>query len=75
MGTGLLFGTSFFFCDWDDSTELTIGRFRLFLIAIGSTIAMGCQNYFFGVAAANLTSRLRSLSFKAILRQDSELIK
>ncbi|KAF5337589.1 hypothetical protein D9611_014801 [Ephemerocybe angulata] len=42
----------------------------LFLIAIISTVAIGFQNYLFAGAAAALTARLRSLSFKAILRQD-----
>jgi hypothetical protein len=36
-------------------------------------MSIGMQNYLFTIAAANLTSKLRSLSFKAILRQDSEL--
>ncbi|KAG8907884.1 GTPase-activating protein [Tulasnella sp. 403] len=42
----------------------------LFLIAILSTIAIAAQNYFFSRAAASLTQKLRSLSFRAILRQD-----
>ena len=33
-------------------------------------ITVGIQNWKFAAAAANLTSKLRSLSFKAILRQD-----
>ncbi|EJC99281.1 P-loop containing nucleoside triphosphate hydrolase protein [Fomitiporia mediterranea MF3/22] len=41
-----------------------------FLIAILSTVFIGFQNYGFGAAAANLTNRLKMLSFKAILRQD-----
>ncbi|KAF8645234.1 hypothetical protein AX16_008061 [Volvariella volvacea WC 439] len=43
-----------------------------FIIAIVSTIAIGVQNYLFSAAAATLTAKLRSLSFKAILRQDIE---
>ncbi|KAF8895324.1 P-loop containing nucleoside triphosphate hydrolase protein [Infundibulicybe gibba] len=43
-----------------------------FIIAIISTIAIGMQNYLFASAAATLTSKLRSLSFRAILRQDIE---
>ncbi|KLO15998.1 P-loop containing nucleoside triphosphate hydrolase protein [Schizopora paradoxa] len=43
-----------------------------FIIAILSAITIGVQNYTFGAAAANLTHRLRALSFKAILRQDIE---
>ncbi|KAK2465352.1 hypothetical protein APHAL10511_002706 [Amanita phalloides] len=43
-----------------------------FLIAIVSTLCMGLQIYLFSYAAARLTSKLRSMSFKAILRQDIE---
>ncbi|KAI5826571.1 P-loop containing nucleoside triphosphate hydrolase protein [Schizophyllum commune Tattone D] len=41
-----------------------------FVIAIGSTIASGVQNHAFTASAAALISKLRSLSFRAILRQD-----
>lgn len=44
----------------------------LFIIAIGSMLALGIQSYMFASTAATLTAKLRSLSFKAILRQDSE---
>ncbi|KAG2129495.1 P-loop containing nucleoside triphosphate hydrolase protein [Suillus clintonianus] len=43
-----------------------------FLIAILSAISIGFQNYYFASSAAILTAKLRSLSFKAILRQDIE---
>ena len=43
-----------------------------FIIAILSMIAVGFQNYLFASSAAELTSKLRSLSFRAILRQDIE---
>lgn len=43
-----------------------------FIIAVISTVCIGFQNYLFSSAAASLTARLRSLSFKAILRQDIE---
>ncbi|EMD39893.1 hypothetical protein CERSUDRAFT_81221 [Gelatoporia subvermispora B] len=43
-----------------------------FLIAILSAIAIGSQNYLFASSAANLTAKLRSISFRAILRQDVE---
>jgi ATP-binding cassette, subfamily B (MDR/TAP), member 1 len=43
-----------------------------FVIAILSTVAVGFQNYLFASTAATLTAKLRSLSFKAILRQDIE---
>lgn len=44
----------------------------LFLIAIVSTFCIAVQNFMFNRAAASLTEKLRKLSFKAILRQDSE---
>ncbi|KAJ8580470.1 P-loop containing nucleoside triphosphate hydrolase protein [Rhizopogon salebrosus TDB-379] len=43
-----------------------------FLIAILYGVCFGLQNYFFASSAAVLTAKLRSLSFKAILRQDIE---
>ncbi|PFH54100.1 hypothetical protein AMATHDRAFT_186925 [Amanita thiersii Skay4041] len=43
-----------------------------FIIAIVSAMCIGFQNYLFSAAAARLTSKLRTLSFKAILRQDIE---
>lgn len=44
----------------------------LFIIAIISTFAIGFQNFLFASSAASLTAKLRSLSFKSILRQDIE---
>ncbi|KAE9400469.1 multidrug resistance protein 1 [Gymnopus androsaceus JB14] len=43
-----------------------------FLIAIVSCFAIGFQNYNFAASAATLTAKLRTLSFRAILRQDIE---
>ncbi|KAI8986244.1 multidrug resistance protein 1 [Trametes punicea] len=43
-----------------------------FIIALLSMVAVGFQNYLFASSAAELTSKLRSLSFRAILRQDIE---
>ncbi|KZP33057.1 P-loop containing nucleoside triphosphate hydrolase protein [Athelia psychrophila] len=43
-----------------------------FVIALLSTGAMAVQTFFFARSAALLTSKLRFLSFKAILRQDIE---
>jgi len=43
----------------------------MFIIGILSMPAIGFQNYLFSSAASTLTARLRTLSFKAILRQDS----
>lgn len=46
-----------------------------FVIAIISTMTIGIQNYLFGATAAELTSKLRAVSFRAILRQDGELMR
>ncbi|KAI0346005.1 P-loop containing nucleoside triphosphate hydrolase protein [Trametopsis cervina] len=43
-----------------------------FIIAIVSTLFIGIQNYAFGATASALSAKLRSLSFRAILRQDVE---
>ncbi|KAH9000914.1 P-loop containing nucleoside triphosphate hydrolase protein [Lactarius hatsudake] len=43
-----------------------------FIISILAMISIGAQNYMFAQSAASLTSKLRSLSFRAILRQDIE---
>ncbi|TFK71922.1 P-loop containing nucleoside triphosphate hydrolase protein [Pluteus cervinus] len=44
----------------------------LFIIAIVSMLATFFQNYMFMTSAARLTAKLRTLSFRAILRQDIE---
>ncbi|KAF9242527.1 P-loop containing nucleoside triphosphate hydrolase protein [Melanogaster broomeanus] len=41
-----------------------------FIIAIVSSISLGLTFYYYTSAAANLTSKLRSLGFKSILKQD-----
>ncbi|KAG2070645.1 P-loop containing nucleoside triphosphate hydrolase protein [Suillus decipiens] len=46
--------------------------FWFLILAIVSGLCTGFQNYFFASAAAVLTAKLRSMSFKAILRQDIE---
>jgi hypothetical protein len=43
-----------------------------FTVAILSTCTVGIQNYMFASAAAALTAKVQSLSFRAIVRQDSE---
>jgi ATP-binding cassette subfamily B (MDR/TAP) protein 1 len=43
-----------------------------FIVAILSTCTVGIQNYMFASAAAALTAKVQSLSFRAIVRQDSE---
>lgn len=45
---------------------------RLFIISVGSLFTIGLQSYMLASAAANLAAKLRSLSFRAILRQDSK---
>ncbi|KAF8650034.1 hypothetical protein AX16_005451 [Volvariella volvacea WC 439] len=50
-----------------DGDRVALG---FFIIAIISTICLGLQNYLSSSAAATLTAKLRSLSFKSILRQD-----
>ncbi|KAK0481286.1 P-loop containing nucleoside triphosphate hydrolase protein [Armillaria novae-zelandiae] len=52
--------------------RLTDSDSRFFIIAIVSTLSIGMQNYLFSSAAASLMAKLRTLSFKAILRQDIE---
>jgi ATP-binding cassette subfamily B (MDR/TAP) protein 1 len=47
----------------------------MFVIAILALLFVGSQNIFFGITASTLTARLRSLSFKAMLRQDSKIIQ
>lgn len=44
-----------------------------FLIAITSALAIMIRDFTFVRAAGDLTAKLRSLSFKALLRQDSTL--
>ncbi|KAI6098491.1 P-loop containing nucleoside triphosphate hydrolase protein [Pisolithus sp. B1] len=41
-----------------------------FVVAIVSSVVIAIQNYVFTLAASNLTTKLRTLSFRAILRQD-----
>ncbi|KAG7091765.1 hypothetical protein E1B28_008167 [Marasmius oreades] len=43
-----------------------------FVIAIGGGLCIGTQNYNFTAAAATLSYKIRTLSFKSILRQDIE---
>jgi hypothetical protein len=55
--------------------EIDIMAFvRFFVISLISMCTIGFQNYLFSASAASLTHKLRSLSFRAILRQDSKHI-
>ncbi|KAF8575980.1 ste6-like protein [Ramaria rubella] len=72
---GIVYGTTIqTFQNTGHSLRVQMDRNALwfFLIAIVSSIAISLQNYLFASAAAQLTYKLRSLSFKAILRQDIE---
>ena len=46
---------------------------RCFIISLLAMLSIGSQNFLFASAASSLTSKLRSLGFRAILRQDSTL--
>jgi len=46
--------------------------FRSFIIS--AVLSFGFQIYYFAYPAASLTSKLRSLSFRPILGQDSKLL-
>jgi ATP-binding cassette subfamily B (MDR/TAP) protein 1 len=60
------------------SNTLTIAQVacicRAFIIAVLAMISIGCQNFLFSASAASLSMKLRSLSLRAILRQDSKLV-
>ena len=43
-----------------------------FIIAVVSSLALGVQSHVFSSAASRLVAKLRTLSFKAILRQDGK---
>jgi hypothetical protein len=54
-----------------DSLALT--RFhRAFIVAILAMLSIGLQNYLFSSSASSLSRKLRSLSLRAVLRQDSK---
>jgi ATP-binding cassette subfamily B (MDR/TAP) protein 1 len=44
----------------------------MFIISILAMLSIGFQNYLFSSSASSLTSKLRSLSLRALLRQDSK---
>ena len=57
----------------NDRTEACVFH-RFFIISLIAMVAMGAQQYEFSAAAANLTLKLRSMSFRSILKQDSTSI-
>ncbi|KAF8503875.1 P-loop containing nucleoside triphosphate hydrolase protein [Gautieria morchelliformis] len=69
---GIVYGISLLAFQITDRHGLRVAVDRdalwIFIIAI----VAGCQNYLFGSAAAKVTYTVRSLSFKAIMRQDIE---
>ena len=48
---------------------------RCFIISLLAMLSIGSQHFLFASAASSLTSKLRSLGFCAILRQDSMLLR
>ena len=46
---------------------------RLFIIALITATAGGVSNIMYGMSASELSAKLRKLSFRAIMWQDSEL--
>ncbi|KZT11907.1 P-loop containing nucleoside triphosphate hydrolase protein [Laetiporus sulphureus 93-53] len=63
------------FSDTDEHTRRHNGdRVALwfFIIAILSAMAIGFQNFYFASSAGLLTNKIRSLSFRAVVRQDIE---
>ncbi|KAF8133779.1 ste6-like protein [Boletus edulis] len=73
---GIIFGRAISgFSEPDPSVRRNDGNMNglwFFIIAILSGCAICFQTYFFTSTAAALTSKMRSVSFKAILRQDIE---
>lgn len=73
---GLIFAKGIEGFSYDTAAKRTHAGDRnalwFFIISIVATAALGVQNYAFGASAAVLTGRLRTMSFKAILRQDGE---
>ncbi|KAF8442930.1 P-loop containing nucleoside triphosphate hydrolase protein [Boletus edulis BED1] len=73
---GIIFGRAISgFSEPDPSVRRNDGNMNglwFFIIAILSACAICFQTYFFTSTAAALTSKMRSASFKAILRQDIE---
>ena len=55
-------------------TSHPVFLYRFFIIALVSMVTIGVQNFMFASSAADLTNKLRGLSFRAILRQDSEYL-
>jgi len=47
---------------------------RAFIISILAMMSIGLQNYLFSSSATSLSYKLRSLSLRAILRQDSKSV-
>ena len=48
------------------------GQYRFFIVALAAAISSGLEKYYFTLCAAEVTRKLRILSFRAVLRQDSE---
>lgn len=73
---GIVFGRGInSFSDTDEHQRRHDGdrnALYFFIIALVSTLTIGVQNYMFGATSAQLSAKLRTYTFKAILRQDVE---
>ena len=47
---------------------------RFFAVSIVAASSVGSQNYFFTHFAAELTTKLRVLSFHSVMKQDSQFL-
>ena len=54
---------------------LNVAITRFFIVAIVAAISSGLEKYYFTICAAEVTRKLRILSFRTLLRQDSELFQ
>jgi hypothetical protein len=59
------------FCSYDSQLNRIL---RAFLVSILAMLSIGFQNYLFSRSASSLSRKLRSLSLRALLRQDSKSV-
>ncbi|KAF9510493.1 hypothetical protein BS47DRAFT_1373308 [Hydnum rufescens UP504] len=73
-GYGIVYGGAIQGFQQTDRHQFRISGDRsglwFFIISLCASFTIACQNYLFGHAASELTKKLRSTSFRAILRQD-----
>ena len=57
------------------SNNLQLNRiYRTFIASILAFLSIGLQNYLFSASASSLARKLRTLSWRGILRQDSKSV-